>query len=292
MKIVSLIPSGTDIACALGLGSSLVGVSHECDHLQSFGLPVVTRSVIDSTLPPAQIDADVNAAVEAGTSLYLTNRELLCDLSPDVVLTQTVCDVCAVNSQTAARDLPEGARLINLSATTFAELWADLRAVASATGTDAEPLISSLCARLEAVQARVAHRAKPRVLVLEWTDPPFLGGHWVPEMVEFAGGQHVLSGAGEASRRATWDEIRAAKPDTVILAPCGYDLEQTIEQGQVIRPQLDSLGAREVWATNATALFSRCTPASVRGVEVLAGIFWKDVRSPDEEEATQLADKA
>jgi iron complex transport system substrate-binding protein len=273
MKIVSLIPSGTDIACALGLGSSLVGVSHECDAPEVVGLPVVTRSVVDSSLPPAQIDADVNAAVEAGTSLYLTNRELLCELAPDVVLTQTICDVCAVNSQTAARDLPFGARLINLSATTFAGLWADLRAVASATETDAEPLISSLCARLEEVKARVTARDRPRVLVLEWSDPPFLGGHWVPEMVELAGGKHVLSGAGEASRRAGWDEIRAAKPEIVILAPCGYDLEQTLEQGHAIEKELRSTGARQVWATHATALFSRCTPASVAGVEMLEAIL-------------------
>ncbi len=285
MKIVSLIPSGTDIACALGLGSSLVGVSHECDHAQSLGLPVVTRSVVDSTLPPAQIDADVNAAVEAGTSLYLTNRELLCDLAPDVVLTQTICDVCAVNSQTARRDLPRNARLINLSATTFAGLWDDLRAVALATGTNAEPIITSLQARLDEVRSRVEGRAKPRVLVIEWTDPPFLGGHWVPEMVSLAGGEHVLSGAGEASRRASWDEIRAAKPDFLILAPCGYDLNQTIEQGRTIEVELCSTGAREIWATNATALFSRCTPASVEGAETLEAIFAGHYRG---KEALQL----
>ncbi len=290
MKIVSLIPSGTDIAGALGLGGALVGVSHECDHPCARGLPVVTRSVVDSSLPPAQIDADVVAAVEAGTSLYLTDRELLCALAPDVVLTQTICDVCAVNSQTAQRDLPSGAHLINLSATTFAGLWADLRAVAGATGTDAEPLIASLCARLEQVCSRVYGRPKPRVLVLEWTDPPFLGGHWVPEMVSLAGGNHVLSGAGEASRRATWDEIIAAKPEVIILAPCGYDLEQTLEQGRTIEAFLRSTGAREVWATDATALFSRCTPASVRAVEMVAGILWNDLRAPDEGEA-RLLDK-
>lgn len=273
MKIVSLIPSGTDIACALGLGPELVGVSHECDHVRARGLPVVTRSVIDSTLPPAQIDADVNAAVEAGTSLYLTNRELLCKLSPDVVLTQTICDVCAVNSQTAQRDLPSGARLINLSATTFSGLWADLRAVASATNTDAEPLIGALQARLHQVRTRSAGRPKPRVLVLEWSDPPFLGGHWVPEMVSVAGGEHVLSGAGEASRRATWNEIIAAQPEIIILAPCGYNLQQTLEQGRVIETQLRSTGAQQIWATDATALFSRCTPASVVGVELLEAIF-------------------
>lgn len=273
MNLVSLIPSGTDIAAALGLGASLRGVSHECDHACAAGLPVVTRSSIDSTQSPAQIDADVNAAVAAGESLYLTDRALLRQLAPDVVLTQTICDVCAVNSQTAARDLPTGAQLINLSAISINGLWADIRAVATASGANAEALIGELQARLENVHAAVADQTRPRALVLEWSDPPFLGGHWVPEMIEIAGATHVLSGASEPSRRANWDEIAAAKPEIVILAPCGYNLEQTINQGRELLPRLQQIGAREVWATDATALFSRCTPATIRGIEVLAGIF-------------------
>ena len=273
MTIVSLIPSGTDIAAALNLGGHLIGISHECDHAIAAGLPVVTRSIIDSTLPPAQIDADVNDAVAAGESLYLTDRDLLRQLSPDVVLTQTICDVCAVNSQTAARDLPSGAALINLSATSIDGLWEDLRDVAQATGVDAAPLIDELQARLKNVRAAVEGKARPKVLVLEWSDPPFLGGHWVPEMVESAGATHVLSGAGAASRRATWEEIAEAKPEIIVLAPCGYDLNQTMEQGRELLPKLKAMGVKQVWATDATALFSRCTPATVRGVEVLAGIF-------------------
>lgn len=273
MRIVSLIPSGTDIVAALGLGAQLVGISHECDHIIARGLPVVTRSAIDSTRAPAQIDADVNNAITAGQSLYLTDRARLRELDPDVVLTQTICDVCAVNSHTAARDLPPGARLINLSATSFDGLWDDLRRVAGATETNAETLIESLQARLENVKGPIASGARPRVLILEWSDPPFLGGHWVPEMVEIAGAKHVLSGPGQASRRASWDEIAAAQPEIAVMAPCGYDLQQTMEQGRELLPRFEAIGAREVWATNATALFSRCTPASVRGVEVLAGIF-------------------
>lgn len=273
MTIVSLIPSGTDLAAALGLGAQLRGISHECDHACAAGLPVVTRSVIDSTLPPAQIDADVNNAVAAGESLYLTDRALLRELAPDVVLTQTICDVCAVNSQTAARDLPPGAQLINLSAISIDGLWADIRAVAAATGTDGEPLIAQLQARLAGVRASVVGKARPRALVLEWSDPPFLGGHWVPEMVEIAGATHVLSSASEPSRRATWEEITAAKPEIIVMAPCGYDLKQTTEQGRELLPRLKQIGVRQVWATNATALFSRCTPATMRGIEVLAGIF-------------------
>ena len=287
MTIVSLIPSGTDLAAALGLGAQITGVSHECDHACAQGLPRVTRSVVDSTLPPAQIDADVNAAVASGESLYLTDRELLSQLAPDVVLTQTICDVCAVNSQTAARDLPPNAQLVNLSATSIDGLWADLRNVATATGADAEPLIGKLQTRLDKVRASVEGKTRPRVLVLEWSDPPFLGGHWVPEMVAIAGGTHVISGAGEASRRASWDEIAEAKPEIIVLAPCGYDLQQTMEQGRELLPRLKALGAKQVWVTDATALFSRCTPASVRGVEVLAGIF-HDAFDVEPGEARQL----
>lgn len=274
MKIASLIPSGTDIAVALGLKDSLVGISHCCDNPKTAHLPVLTRSIIDSNLAPAQIDADVTGAVTSGQSLYQTNRALLCQLAPDLVLTQTICDVCAVNSQTARRDLPPNARLLNLSAVSIQGLWEDLRSVAEATQTDAETLISGLQKRLESVKSAVPGKPKPRVLVLEWSEPPFLGGHWVPEMVEIAGGVHIISRAGEASRRVSWDEIRAAKPEIVILAPCGYDLAETIAQSREIESELTSLGAREIWATNATALFSRCTSATVRGVEVLASIFY------------------
>lgn len=273
MTIASLIPSGTDIACDLGLEAFLVGVSHCCDHPRAAHLPVLTRSVIDSTLSPAQIDSDVTGAVQSGQSLYQTDRALLQHLAPAVILTQTICDVCAVNAQTAARDVPPDALLVNLSATSLEGLWADLRAVAGATRTDAEPLIAALQARLARVQSAVAGKSRPRVLVLEWSDPPFLGGHWVPEMVQVAGGTHLLGEAGAASRRASWDEIRAAQPEIVMLAPCGYDLSQTLAQAESIEGELRSLGARQVWATNATALFSRCTPATLRGIEVCAAIL-------------------
>lgn len=288
MKIASLIPSGTDIAVALGLTDSLVGISHCCDNPETAHLPVLTRSIIDSALSPSQIDADVSGAVEAGASLYQTNRELLRELAPDLVLTQVICDVCAVNSATAQRDLPPNATLLNLSAVSIDGLWEDIWDVASTVGIDAEALVTGLQRRLKAVQKAVATREKPRVLVLEWNDPPFLGGHWVPEMTQIAGGQHVLSSAGEASRRASWDEIRESKPEIVILAPCGYDLDEVLAQSREIETELASIGAREIWAVNATALFSRCTPATVRGVEVLAAIF-HDVGALQTGEAVQLA---
>lgn len=295
MKIASLIPSGTDIACALGLAENLVGVSHACDHPTAQNLPILTRSVVPAELAPAEIDVCVANAVASGESLYQTDREWLEKLAPDLVLTQSICDVCAVNSQTAAQNLPANAQLLNLSATSLAGLWADLRAVALAADVSAEPLIQDLQARLKTVEKSVENRPKPRVLVLEWSEPPFLGGHWVPEMVEIAGGIHVLSEAGQASRRANWQEIAEAEPEIIVLAPCGYGLEETVSQGRELfkNPEFAILSAARhgaVWATDATALFSRCTPATVRGIEVLAGIFQAEVCAAPRADEARICD--
>ena len=281
MKIVSLIPSGTDIAVALGLEKNVVGVSHCCDAPETAHLPVVTRSIIDSSQTPAQIDAQVSDALKNGESLYQTDREWLKKLTPDVVLTQTICDVCAVNSTTAARDVPTNARLVNLSAVSIEGLFEDIWNVAKATNSFPEALIEGLQNRLKKVERAVEKREKPRVLVLEWSEPPFLGGHWVPQMCEIAGAAHVLNGKGEASRRANWAEIHDANPQILVLAPCGFDLAQTISQGRELRKnpefcELQAVKNGAVWATNATALFSRCTPATIRGIEILAGIFHPD----------------
>ena len=290
MRIASLIPSGTDIVIALGLGDKLVGISHACDAPSARHLPVLTRSIIDSSQSPAQIDDAVNQAVSSGQSLYITRRDLLRDLKPDLVLTQSICDVCAVNAREAGLALPAGATMVQLQATSFAGLWEDLRAVAAAAGINADELIAALRARLEAARFGVGTAPQPAVLMLEWTEPYFLGGHWVPEMVELAGGRNVLSRPGEASRRATRQEISATAPQVVILAPCGYDLEATLAQGRELiqRPEIQQMpaAANQIWATNATALFSRCTPASVRGVEVLAGILHPELfPAPEKTEA-------
>lgn len=280
MRIASLIPSGTDIVAALGLSQNLVGVSHACDHPISEALPVLTSSIVPATLEPAAIDRLVSETLQAegGSSLYRTKRALLRELAPDVVLTQTICDVCAVNATAALRDLPPGARLINLGATSFAGLWEDLRTVAEATGVTAEPLIAALQQRLATVAQAVSALPRPRVLALEWTDPPFIGGHWVPEIIELAGGEHLLGKRGAPSRRATWPELIASNPDVILLVPCGYNLEQTATQGHALLARSDfaalrAVQAGQVWATDATHLFSRCTPESVRAVEVVAGLL-------------------
>ncbi|MDF2440160.1 MAG: iron complex transport system substrate-binding protein [Abditibacteriota bacterium] len=298
MRIASLIPSGTDITVSLGLQSTLVGVSHACDHSATHDLPILTHSVIPSSLSPLEIDRAVGEALaneDANGSLYRTDRELLRQLAPDVILTQSICDVCAVNAASIACDLPPEAHLITRGATNFAGLWTDLRTVADAAGTDASTLIASLQVRLGRVQQTVRNRARPRVLVLEWTEPPFLGGHWVPEIIERAGGEHLLGQIGEPSRRATWNEIAAADPEILIVAPCGYGLDETIAQTRALcdNPQYAQLRAvrnGQVWATNATHLFSRCTPMSIRAVEVAAGILHSEVwEKPDEIEAILVA---
>ena len=258
MRIASLIPSGTDLVAALGLGDALVGVSHECDHEIAAGLPVLTSSVLPSDAAPADLDRMVSATAAAGQPLYRTDLALLHDLWPDVVVTQDVCDVCAVDARSVGCDLPPGAEMVLLSATTVAGLEDDLRRLGKATATEdrAEALIADLRAKVTATRQAAAARARPRVVTLEWGDPPFLGGHWVPELVEIAGGEHLLSRAGERSRRATWDEIHAAAPDVVVFMPCGYTLDQATTEAAALPVP--------VVPVDATRLFSRCTPQSVR----------------------------
>lgn len=296
MRIASLIPSGTDIASALGLADSLVARSHACDHPRAQTLPVITRSVIDTDLTPAQIDAQVTQTISAGASLYLTDRQMLNDLQPDLVLTQAICDVCAVNAATARAALPDGAQLLSLDATDFAGLWRDITRVAHAAKVPdrAQVLATHLQTRLARVEEYVRDKTRPNVLVLEWSEPPFLGGHWVPEIIARAGGVHVPSQENAPSRRASWDEISACAPDFVLLAPCGYDLDQTLDQGRDLlrdEPRFASLRAsreKRVWATNATHLFSRCTPEIVRAVEIVATILHDYQGAIEEDEAQQL----
>ena len=283
-RIVSLIPSGTDIACDLGLGKYLQAVSHACDHPQSRALPIATRSVLEENLSPLEIDQAVSQALQEGDgSLYRTDRDLLHKLQPDVILTQAICDVCAVNERSARCDAPAGSRLVTLDATDFEGLWRDIERVGQAAHVEerAQVLVADLQARLQAVQARLesAARPTPTVLVLEWSEPPFIGGHWVPEVIARAGGLCVPQAENLPSRRADWDELAALDADFVLLAPCGYPLEETRAQGlELMRsePRFAALRAvreRNVWVTNATHLFSRCTPATVRAVEVTAAIL-------------------
>lgn len=280
-RVASLVPSGTDLVAALGMGRHLVGVSHECDHPAATGLPTLTSSTLPGPgrLAPAEVDRRVVEAARGGTPLYRADRALLASLEPDVVVSQDVCDVCAVPGEQAGAAAPGGARLVMLRATTLRGLSDDLAAVGDAVGAPAraERVAEAVRTALTGVSRRLAGAPRPRVLALEWGDPPFVGGHWVPELVEVAGGEHVLSGPGEPSRRTTWDEIAAADPDLVVLMPCGYRLDAAVAEARGLRERPDVAGLRAVrqeglWATDAAALFSRCTPVVATAAAVLAAV--------------------
>jgi iron complex transport system substrate-binding protein len=302
MRIASLIPSGTDLVAALGLGSCLVGVSHECDHTEAAGLPILTSSVIPPptadgpSLSPLEIDTIVTTSVAAGESLYRTNRELLRSLAPDVIVSQDVCDVCAVNAEDAFAamcDVAPGAKLVMLTATSVDGMYADLSRLGEALGvTDrAVKVVAAVRSRLEAATTAT----KPRsMLTLEWGEPPFLGGHWVPELVERAGLRHVLTDAGAPSRRSTWDEIVAADPDVIVFCPCGYDLHQATTEAKALaqRPDVASLRAirdGNFFAVDTNRLFSRCTTNIAEAVEVLAQLGASTTMSSVPVGATRIA---
>lgn len=268
LRIACLVPSATDLVAALGLGDAIVGVSHECDHPVATGKPVLTRSRVPAAgkapggVSPGDVDAAVGAALAAGESLYVADRELLASLAPDIVLSQDVCDVCAVALAQARCDLPPGARLVGLEATGVEGLRADVRQVAAALGVPAkgDAVIGAMDEALGAASAGPG----PKVLALEWGDPPFTSGHWVPELLAHGGARSALGGPGEASRRATWDEVRAARPDIVVHLPCGYGLATAHAEaaGLDVPGRLGGLAAA-LYAADANALFSRCTPQAV-----------------------------
>jgi iron complex transport system substrate-binding protein len=277
VRVASLIPSGTDIAVALGLGDCLVGVSHECDDPVTAGLPVLTSSALpDADTPPAEIDRLVSEAAAAGDTIYRTDLALLHELAPDVILTQDICDVCAVPARQVSCDVPPGAELVTLSATTLAGLADDLLRVGKATGADepARELADDLL-------SRTRHPGTARIAAVEWGDPPFTGGDWVPELIEVAGATSALGAVGVRSRRTTWDEVRAAAPDAVVFMPCGYELDQAAEEARGL-PWDGPL-----WATDSTHLFSRCTPQAVtEGTAVLAAIV--SGTDPDPKRAVRI----
>lgn len=299
MRIVSLLPTGTDIVAALGLEGQLVGVSHACDHPIARGKPVLTRvrSIgMTGEAAPAAIDLEVSEAVANGLSLYELNGAQLRALRPDIVISQDVCGVCAVDSRAVTGSIPDAAQLITLTATSLEGLYEDLERIGEATGTQcwSREAAQAVRDRIEAVRARLVGVPRKRVLALEWGDPPYLGGHWVPQLVECAGAEHVLGRPAEPSRRSTWAEIAEADPDVIVFMPCGYSLDQAEREarGLLARPEVASLRAvrdRQFWATNATALFSRLTPKAALAVETLAGILHPEAwTGPDSQEARRV----
>ena len=281
MRILSLLPSATEIVYALGLEEDLVGVTHECDWPPAAR---AKRPVSFSALPPAgepaEVDRLVSASISGGEPIYRLDNEAVRELRPDLVLTQDLCAVCAVPSghvNDALELLGCRAEVLSMDPSSLSEVLDCVLSVGTATGTEdaAATLVESLRDRLRSVSDAVAGRTRPRTFALEWSDPPFNGGHWVPEMIEFAGGEAVLTNRGTPSVRVTWEQIAAASPETVVFMPCGYDLEGAVTEatGLLDRPELS---AAAFFAVDASSHFSRPGPRLVDGVEILASALQPD----------------
>ncbi len=285
MRIASLVPSSTELLFALGLGDSVVAVTHECDYpQQAADRPHLTRSVIPEGLSAVAIDTAVRERTSAGRALYELDERRLAELEVDLIVTQAVCEVCAVSFDdviAAAGRLPTRPRVVSLDPSTLADVLADIPRLAEAAGAaDAgAALLAESERRIGAVRTAVAGASRPRVAAIEWLDPLFLGGHWVPTMIELAGGIDVLGVAGAKSRTADWAEVEQERPDVVVSMPCGYGTERAAEETVTERDRLAALDARVV-AVDASSYFSRPGPRLVDGVELLAHVLHPDLVPP------------
>jgi len=283
VRIVSLLPSATEILYALGAGDDVVGVSFECDFPpEARARGIVSTSTLPSGLTPGQIDAEVRSRLAAGQDLYRLDEGALRELDPELILTQDLCAVCAVGVHTvdaALKHLGCQAQVVTVDPHTLGEVLASIVTVGDRTGQGAAAhrLVAALGSRLDRVAAAVAGRDRPRVAVLEWTDPPFTAGHWVPEMVSAAGGTPTLGEAGHRSAATTWDAVMRSRPDVVVCAPCGYGLAGAVELATQVRHAGHLPEGVPVWAVDADAAFVRPGPRLVDGVEALAAIVHPDV---------------
>jgi iron complex transport system substrate-binding protein len=263
---------------ALGLGDRVAAVTHECDYPPGTEqLPHLTRSVIPERLDAAEIDAAVRERTSRGEALYELDADTLEELDVDLIVTQAVCEVCAVSFddvRAAAERLPTQPEVISLDPSTLGEVLADIPRLADAAGVpeEGERLAAEAGERLEAVERAVEGARRPRVAALEWLDPVYIGGHWVPQMIELAGGEDMLGMPGEKSRAAEWAEVEAVAPEVVVSMPCGYYAEQAAAETVRWRRHLELLGAR-VFAVDAAAYFSRPGPRLVEGVELLGHLL-------------------
>jgi iron complex transport system substrate-binding protein len=288
MRVISLVPNGTEILFAVGAGGLVVGVSHECDFPEAARTrPILTGSALKPGMTAAEVDAAVSAQLKDGKSLYTLDESKIAELAPDLIVTQQLCPVCAVSTEQvegAVRPLPRCPDVLSLDPKSLDDVFADILRVGEATGRagEANAVVRDLHRRLDAVRTAVAGRPRPRVLALEWPDPPFAGGHWVPEMIEIAGGTDAVARPGDHSNRLTWDQIAAADPDVIVAMPCGFDEAGARAQIEGIAhiPEWWSLRAvREgrVYPVDANGCFSRPGPRLVDGVEQLAKIFHPSV---------------
>jgi len=282
VRIVSLLPSATEILFGIGAGDQVVGVTHECDYPQAArSLPQLTASALPASRSSGEIDRHVRAALHAGSSLYALDGTLLEQLAPDLIVTQELCAVCAVSYEIvdrAAKRLRQDPRLVSLEPSSLDDVLATIEFLGEITGRSegARALVGALRERIDALRARSAARtARPRTLVLEWTDPPMSGGHWTPGLVELAGGEPVLGHPGANSQALGWAAIAAADPDAIVVAPCGYDLAATRAairelEGAASWRDLRAVRAQRVLAMDGNAYLNRPGPRLVDTAEAIA----------------------
>jgi iron complex transport system substrate-binding protein len=292
VRLVSLLPSATEIVYALGLGDDLVGVTFECDEPAAARTEktVVVGGRDTSGMTPGDIDGYVRAQMAAGEDLYTLHAEALALLQPDLILTQDLCRVCALPSghvEDALDYLGCHADVLSLDPHSLDEVLDSILAVGRRTGVPdrAAQLVSGLRARLARTAARVSGRRRPRVAIVEWVDPPFTGGHWVPDLVAAAGGEPVPARPGEKSVQTHWAAIAAAAPERVVVAPCGYHLAGAVEQARLAAANLPGAA---VWAIDADGIVVRPGPRLVDGVEAIASILHPDAVPPAPPGAVRL----
>jgi iron complex transport system substrate-binding protein len=285
-RIVSLVPAATEITAALGLIDQVVGVSHECDFPDEANKrPRVTHCPVHNAgLTSAQVDEWVRRALRDKGTIYTIDKPLLRKLQPDVILSQKLCDVCAVGYGTVAKlaeTLPSPPQVVNLEPTSLSDIFDDIRHVANACEVSerAEKLISRLCKRVDSVRERAAKIARrPRCFLMEWVEPPFCSGHWGPELVEIAGGYDPLGRKHQPSAQIEWHDVLDARPDVIVVALCGYGVNRARHDYELLRrfPHFNSLPAacsHEIYLVNASAYFARPGPRIVDSLEILAGIL-------------------
>jgi iron complex transport system substrate-binding protein len=286
LQIVSFLPSATEMACALGLSDQLVGITHECDYPPEIaGKPVVVRNALPiETMSQPQVDAAVAQRMRDGLSLYEVDEKLLQELAPDLILTQNLCQVCAPSGNEvshAVNLLPKKPQILWLTPTSLEEIFANVRELGEATGRakEAEELIATGRARLEKTAAVTRNLSRrPRVFCMEWLDPVYCSGHWVPEMVKLAGGVDALAREGEDSVRIPWDDVVQWAPEVLVVTPCGFNLEKVIEQTQQLPSypgwsELPAVREGRVYAVDANSYFARPGPRVVDGTELLAHLI-------------------
>jgi iron complex transport system substrate-binding protein len=286
MRIASFLPAATEMVYALGMGDRLVGVTHECDHPpEARTKPVVVRSAIDTNgLSPSQIDDAVGRMIRSGQSLYVVDEQALRELEPDLILTQDLCQVCAPSGNEIGRVLkwlPKPPRVLYLTPRRLHEIFENIRHVGEAADrrNEADRLISQLHARVRAVKERTALLSfRPRVFCMEWLAPPYNAGHWMPELVELAGGLDGLAEKGRDSKRLAWEQVLDYAPEVLILSPCGFRLDEAVRQATLLTCYADwkclpAVKAGHVYAVDANSYFARPGPRVVDGLELLAALI-------------------